>query len=88
VKVSEYDLGWLLVCAVRYSFGRMTYAPSMTAEIVRRYWSGLSDEDRIVIRRDIDNELPLLGPTQDSEVWRELLAWARGTSAPASPREG
>ncbi|KAB1661571.1 hypothetical protein F8O07_06615 [Pseudoclavibacter sp. CFCC 13796] len=65
----------VLVSAVRYALGRMTYIVSDTVAVVAAQWPRLSGADRKVITADIVRAF-LAGSTgmpQDSEQWAGLL---------------
>lgn len=48
-EIDRHDLGTLLICAVRYCFGRKTYMPSVVQDICRKHLQEISDKDLQVI---------------------------------------
>jgi hypothetical protein len=52
-EVAPRDLAWLIICSVRYSLGRMSYAPSYTAEMVLKYAGALTADERRILVEDI-----------------------------------
>lgn len=70
----------ILICAVRYALGRMSYIVGVVAEYVAVKQSGLSKECINIIIRDIEEELKryhdagqLLGMECDERTWVRLL---------------
>src|ERR1039458_1379134 len=62
---------WLLISAVRYALGRMTYIVSTTVDYVIPLVPSISDRDRGVMLRDIQ-EYPNLGHETDRNNWERL----------------
>jgi hypothetical protein len=52
-EVSAADLSWLMMCAVRYSMGRTSFAPSYTAEMVIRYMEAITRDERRLMAEEI-----------------------------------
>lgn len=84
----SHDEEQMLVCAVRYAQGRMTYVVGEVCRWVRERWTGLSSETRAVLYRDLRSFLDegeripgSLGMEMDAREWRLLEAWMRETSA-------
>lgn len=71
--VKPSDLSWLMMCAVRYSLGRSSYAPSCTADMVTTYMGSLTSDERTLmaeeIRRYLDR-VPEAGHIR--KTWEEL----------------
>lgn len=70
----------ILVCAVRYALGRMTYIVSDVCRYVKSKKDSLSEHCRSIIIRDIEeaigryNDLGrTCGMECDEKEWRELL---------------
>lgn len=59
IKLSQSDLGTLIICAVRYCYGRKTYISSLVLKIVKPFISNLSDKDLNVLIKDYDKEYKL-----------------------------
>lgn len=88
--VSEEDEITLWLGSCRYYMGRMTYAVSNFCDLLIRQWPCLNEKTRILIMRDIENEIARddaarlagsdfkpLGHDCDREAWdkvRELWA--------------
>ena len=72
--------------AFRYVLGRMTYAPSMVQEELKRIWSKLDSKTRETISRDLAEEIQrdakieggTLGSDFDRRGWIEFKAWIEG----------
>lgn len=47
---------WVLINAMRYAMGRMTYVTSDTADLVLALWPTLSDDARNILRQDMETE--------------------------------
>lgn len=54
VTLDSKDFGILVVCSIRYCFGRRTYMPSLVQEIVRGHLTELSDKDLGVMLEDAE----------------------------------
>lgn len=86
--VDRDDLGWLLICTVRYSLGRRSTAPSTTASCVRAYARGVSPQDRATLTRDIYERgngnwaSRDYGDACDGQDWRELYEWLMALDRP------
>ena len=83
--MTDSDHGTIVICAVRYSMGRRTYMPHLVMDYVKRHWPELSQADRNIILRDVDEELVVvdhynpkaLGDEMDVREWREFLEWMK-----------
>lgn len=53
ITIEPLDAEMLFIEAVRYAFGRMTYASSETAKIVRKHINELSPKACWIIARDV-----------------------------------
>lgn len=51
--MDAYELGSLLVYAMRYALGRQTYAVNDVCGAIRKHWPRLLDREKGVIKRDI-----------------------------------
>ena len=78
----------ILICAVRYALGRMSYIVGVVAEYVSVKQPGLSKECINIIIRDIEEELEryhkcgqLLGMECDERTWVRLLERLNGGAA-------
>ncbi len=56
-KVPHSELSWLLMTCVRYSLGRMSYAPGLTSEIVLKHQAAFSTHERKNVAEDIRRHL-------------------------------
>ena len=75
----------ILICAVRYALGRMSYIVGVIAEYVAVKQPGLSKECINIIIRDIEEELKryhdagqFLGMECDERTWLRLLERLKG----------
>lgn len=77
MNITEYDLNFLLVCTFRYSLGRMTAAPSMCCDLIRRNVGILKPQDIKLIIDEIDYavERKRAGMRMDEAEWLSLRAF-------------
>lgn len=78
VDVGREDFGMMLNWAVRYSVGRMTYAPGETIRFILPLLPHLSDKALRCFDRDIENrkrEGGSFGMDFDEKEW--MLFWER-----------
>ena len=78
------DVWFCVLAAVRYAMGRRSYAPSLVADTVKRYWPITPKGHQQNIRRDVADEIcraeaaghpEWLGDACDQATWFELNAW-------------
>lgn len=69
----------ILVSAIRYSLGRSTYIAGWTVEETKRVWPKLDPNIRLLIARDIREDLAMydrLGTKDDFRTdWQGFLDW-------------
>ena len=78
IRIRPFDLGSLLVYAVRYCLDRQSYAPEECVRMVRRYYSGIPSGDQQTIGRDLRRWLEGDRSGEQSPfvpLWRDLLTW-------------
>lgn len=65
----------MMISAVRYALGRMSYIVSWTVDETIRVWEGMSKNTRTVIERDVRRakEEGVVGMSIDDEQWDRLL---------------
>ena len=75
----------ILICAVRYALGRMSYIVGEVAQYVFFKRGALSDQCKNIIIRDIEEELEryhaagqTLGMDCDERTWKNLLEALKG----------
>lgn len=87
--VGRTDLSWLLACAVRYSLGRVSYAPSYTAEIVVTYLGALNKSERATLAGEIRGHPFMLSKDDDYRdiraTWESLVAKLEEETPDAKP---
>ena len=66
------DISMLMVSAERYALGRRTYMVSWTCEVIKNNLHLLTDNDRNVMIRDIENAVDY-GDECDKAEWEKLL---------------
>ena len=78
----DNDTWFIVLVAVRYCMGRMSYAPSLVQEWVRRNWAVIPKSTRSMLIRDVSMEIVscesndrLLGDKHDHECWKTFLSW-------------
>lgn len=73
------DTSMLLVSAERYALGRRTYIVSWTCNVIKNNLHLLTEKDKDVMIRDIENAVNY-GDSCDEKEWKELLRILRGVS--------
>ena len=65
----------MLLYAFSYALGRMTYCTDSVQRAIRNAWPELSETDRMMINRDINNarDRNRLGMDMDAKGWLALL---------------
>lgn len=79
----DKDTTNVLICALRYCVGRMTYMPELVTEWFKRHWFEFSDLQRMEFISDVRREIQLadtrgpshLGTECDQKMWRDFLKW-------------
>ncbi len=66
------DISAMLVSAERYALGRRTYIVKWTCEFIRNNLHLITDKDKQVMIRDIENPISY-GDAFDKECWMQLL---------------
>lgn len=77
-SVDNHNLWLLVLHEMRYAMGRMTSAPSTSANHVRQFWGAFDSQQRdhlFVELREACGGKRSLGHECDERVWVELLAW-------------
>lgn len=76
ILVNRRTLASALLCAFRYSLGRMTYITGDCAEWLEDYWHIMPEEWRKQIHRDIREAIDngLAGHQCDVDAWQRVLA--------------
>ena len=80
-NISDSDLSTLFVCAVRYSLGRQSYMPSLVQSIVQKNAKALTDSERKLLIRDINDHLRMhgkIGSDFDTQGWLNFRDWLQG----------
>jgi len=62
----------VLMCAMRYALGRMTYVVSSVTDEIIKHWDEFGKGDQEVIHRDIE-KAPSLGMSCDQKRWMYIL---------------
>lgn len=74
---AEADFGLIVISAIRYAIGRMTYMPSAVCKFTLRYLPMLDNKTIFVVIRDITEVLEHnQGKIADEELWLNLKAKA------------
>lgn len=73
--IPEHEQRELLIYAFRYALGRKTYAVSTVANIIKDSWNKLSENDKKLIRREIDEALATgaAGHDMDRQQWQSIM---------------
>lgn len=71
------ELGTLMICALRYCFGRMSYMPSLVVDATKANWELLPQSDRVTILKDIEQTIleGRLGMDCDKQMWLSFYDW-------------
>ena len=72
INGNEEDLSMILVSAERYALGRRTYIVQWTCEFITKNMHLLTEKDKQVMIRDIENPISY-GDDCDKECWLALL---------------
>lgn len=72
VNGEKEDLSAMLIGAERYALGRKTYIVQWTCEFIGNNLHLLTEKDRQVMIRDIENPISY-GDECDKECWMQLL---------------
>ena len=73
INGNKDDLSMILVSAERYALGRKTYIVNWTCEFIENNLALLTDKDRQVMIRDLENPISY-GDDCDENDWKRLLA--------------
>lgn len=90
----DAEIGAIVICAVRYALGRESYMPGLVQDFIMRHPEILTENDRQVIIRDIEEAdeirtytmengqtltVDRLGNTKiDRPGWLKLKEWLKG----------
>lgn len=78
IMESDHETGIVVLCAIRYCIGRRTYMPGLLTDWVRRHWGKLSEKDRALILRDVQevcDRPETLGDDCDRNTWTSFRDW-------------
>lgn len=73
INGNKDDLSMILVSAERYALGRRTYIVNWTCEFIENNLALLTEKDRQVMIRDLENPISY-GDECDEKDWKRLLA--------------
>jgi hypothetical protein len=74
----DQDTGFMVLAALRYCHGRMTYAPSLMVEWVKKYWEQLGDNTQELIRKETREYMQSTfskGMKCDRLTWEDFAQW-------------
>ena len=77
INGNKDDLSMMLVSAERYALGRRTYIVNWTCEFIENNLALLTEKDRQVMIRDLENPISY-GDECDEKEWKILLAMLKG----------
>lgn len=71
-----------LLCAFRYSLGRMTYVVSSVINQIIKNWNGLKDSEKSLIKKEINEAITQghAGMNMDINQWRRILELSENRS--------
>ena len=74
ITITPEEFQDLIIYSTRYTIGRMTYAPSQSNEIIRKYLPQIHSNTLGVLINDIEGHDPtMLGMDFDKKMWLALL---------------
>lgn len=75
MKLETTDDRIVLVCAFRYALGRKTYTPTIIADTLIANWGHISDGDKALYKREIEDAIDRqkAGMDCDVETWKRIL---------------
>ena len=74
ITITDDEFQDLVIYSTRYTIGRMTYAPSQSNELIRKYLPQIHNNTLSVLIRDIESHDPtMLGMDFDKKMWLGLL---------------
>lgn len=79
INGNKDDLSMILVSAERYALDRRTYIVQWTCEFIENNLHLLSNKDRQVMIRDLENPISY-GDECDEKEWKILLAMLKGAN--------
>lgn len=98
--MNDANMGIIVICAVRYALGRKSYMPGLVQDFIMRHPEILTENDRDVIIRDIEEAdeirtytmengrtitVDSLGDTKiDRPGWLKLKEWLKGVKVGAA----
>lgn len=74
----DNDTGFMVLVALRYCHGRMTYAPSLMVEWVKKYWECLDPKTQELIRKETREYMQSTlskGMACDHLTWEDFAQW-------------
>lgn len=77
VRLNDDNFGAVLICAVRYSIGRMTYMPKLVQDFIRPLLPYLSNKTLFVMDRDISEANSYGDPNIDEPDWKRFMQEVR-----------
>lgn len=77
INGNKDDLSAMLIGSVRYALGRRTYIVNWTCEFIENNLALLTEKDRQVMIRDLENPISY-GDDCDEKDWKKLLAVLKG----------
>jgi len=77
INGNKDDLSMILVSAERYALGRKTYIVNWTCEFIENNLALLTEKDRQVMIRDLENPISY-GDDCDEKDWKRLLEVLKG----------
>lgn len=80
INGKQEDISAMLIGAERYALGRRTYIVSWTCEFIANNLHLLTEKDKGVMIRDIENAIDY-GDECDEAYWRALLSKLKGSNS-------
>ena len=74
----DNDTGFMVLAALRYCHGRMSYAPSLMVEWVKKYWEYISPNNQELIRKETREYMKSSlskGIECDRLTWQDFADW-------------
>jgi hypothetical protein len=75
---NDEDTPLVIICALRYCFGRRTYMPSTIVEWIKNHWQEIPPTYQAIIKSDVCEYVSSgrsLGDQCDADTWIGFVKW-------------
>lgn len=77
---NDTDTGFVVTAALRYCMGRMTYAPGLVIEWIKKYWEYMPEKEKAFIKKEIGEYTDsdrYKGHDCDEQTWNRFNQWLK-----------